>query len=761
LILPIFGGLVALALVGVAGAEAPTSFTAAGLGGGGAMFSPSFSPHDSNVMFVACDMSELFRSTDGASTWQPVSFREIRGNRWSAVRFTDVPNTLYVLDYAPRNLIDGQWPMRSTDGGVTWSDLPADPTGGEAYSLWADPDNSQRLLISDYSRLFFSSNGGTTWAQRHSTASGNGLHVGGVFWDGTTILVGTSVGLLESTDGGTSFSVSAKTGIAAGQAMISFAGAKQSGTTRLWALTATAGNVYAGYTVEDFFYSHQDVYAIDWSTGGSSWQMRNTGLPTGASDGLTFIGCARNNTSVAYVSGQRSNEDPMVYKTTNGGTGWSSVLTTTTNGNVQTGWAGHQGDRGWTYGAGTVGFSVASNDPNRIGFTDYGFLHISTDGGATWRAAYVPTSGLNPSGAATPKGKAYASNGIENTSAWWLHWSSTQNIFAGYTDIRGTRSTDGGATWSFNYTGHTENTAYHIVSHPNGRLYMATSTTHDIYQSTYLTDARLNGGDGRVITSNDSGATWTLLRDFNEPVIWLARDPNNNERLYASVIDSANGDIYRTGNLSAGASSTWTRLATPPRTEGHPFNIHVLNDGTLVSTYSGRRTAAGAFTASSGVFVSTNDGTSWVDRSHANMQWWTKDLVIWSGDAAQNTWFVGVFSGWGGAPNDRGGLYRTTDRGQNWTRLNTLHRVTSVAFDPIDPTEGLFTTEGDGLWSIVGATSASPTMIELTWYPFNQPERVFYNPFNQDEVWVTSFGNGLKRGTIQRVPVTLSGMLLY
>ena len=33
-------------------------------------------------------------------------------------------------------------------------------------------------------------------------------------------------------------------------------------------------------------------------------------------------------------------------------------------------------------------------------------------------------------------------------------------------------------------------------------------------------------------------------------------------------------------------------------------------------------------------------------------------------------------------------------------------------------------------------------------YPFHQPERVFFNPFNTQEVWVTSFGNGMKMGTI-------------
>ena len=35
--------------------------------------------------------------------------------------------------------------------------------------------------------------------------------------------------------------------------------------------------------------------------------------------------------------------------------------------------------------------------------------------------------------------------------------------------------------------------------------------------------------------------------------------------------------------------------------------------------------------------------------------------------------------------NEAGGLYRTTDRGQTWTRLNELYRVSSCTIDPGNP----------------------------------------------------------------------------
>ena len=202
---------------------------------------------------------------------------------------------------------------------------------------------------------------------------------------------------------------------------------------------------------------------------------------------------------------------------------------------------------------------------------------------------------------------------------------------------------------------------------------------------------------GSVLFSTNGGDTWQTMHDFGHVVTWVEVDPTNPNRLYAAVAHSTDGGIYVTNNAQAGAASTWTKLATPPRTEGHAFNIRVLTDGTLVVSYSGRRDAGGAFTASSGVFVSTNGGQSWQDRSHTGMRYWTKDVVIDPHDPTQNTWYASVFSGWGGPPNGLGGLYRTTDRGQHWTRINALDRVNSITVSPTNPNEAYLTTEIEGL----------------------------------------------------------------
>jgi hypothetical protein len=131
------------------------------------------------------------------------------------------------------------------------------------------------------------------------------------------------------------------------------------------------------------------------------------------------------------------------------------------------------------------------------------------------------------------------------------------------------------------------------------------------------------------------------------------------------------------------------------------------------------------------------------------MQYWTKDIIIDPSDATQKTWYVCVFSGWGGAPNGKGGLFKTTNRGASWTKLtgSQFDRVTSITFNPLQLTQAYLTTETQGLWVSGNMNVATPTWSLVSNYEFRQPERVFFNPFNPSEMWVTSFGNGLKVGS--------------
>jgi len=480
---------------------------------------------------------------------------------------------------------------------------------------------------------------------------------------------------------------------------------------------------------------------LDFGTS-TAWTKRVTGIAAGTYP--FFVGMALNDINDVYLGGSCDNGTPIVYKSTNGGQAWAGTLMTAGNKNVITGWQGSGGDRDWSYDQLIFGFAVCPTDAKRVAFTGYGFCHISTNGGTSWQQVYVSPSTQNPAGAATPKGKSYVGVGLENTSCWWLNWCDASNVWASFSDIKGIRSTDAGQTWSFNYTGQNANSSYQVAQGPSGTLYMATSSVHDMFESTHLTDASMNGGTGNVLTSTDKGKTWTKLGSIGHVVMGVALDPTNSKRMYATVAHGSVGGVYVCSDITKGASATWQLLSAPPRTQGHAFNITVLKDGTLVATYSGR--ISGSFTDSSGVFVSTDGGKTWVDRSAPNMHWWTMDLTVDPTDSTQKTWYVGVYSGWGGAANNRGGLYKSINRGQTWTEVWSSDRVGSCSIDPKNPKIMYVTTETEGLWASLNATSATPTFTQVASYPFRQPVRVFFNPNKAGEVWVTSFGNGVRVG---------------
>jgi hypothetical protein len=309
-------------------------------------------------------------------------------------------------------------------------------------------------------------------------------------------------------------------------------------------------------------------------------------------------------------------------------------------------------------------------------------------------------------------------------------------------------STNCGSAW-MSPLSLTYNSTYQTLKHPtNGLVYAAVSSVHDMYAwDQYCKDSPTDSGTGAILCSTNSGFTWFTFKNLGRPIVALALDPNNPNRLYASMVNSSTGGVYRTVNLSAGTSSTWTKLANPPRTQGHAYNIFVLNDGTLVSTYSAH-IATNNFQPRSGVFVSLDDGASWRDRTMvSNMMFYTKDITIDPHDPAQNTWYAGVWGEWGASAN-WGGLYCTTNRGTNWSRISSLKAVGSATISISNPDEMYLTTEDQGLWYSSNRRSASPTFTQVAGYPFRFPSRVFFNPYDTNEVWVTSYGNGMRLGRV-------------
>ena len=713
----------------------PPRWIPRGVGGGGAFFGPSINPHNPKEVFIACDMSEIFRSKDLGASWEMLNFRNLKGHmRMTGLQYTSDSNVLYALSSTV--------PSKSIDGGTTWSEL--DPGVDPVYCVYADLEDSNTLFVADDTKIFFSSDGGRNFSAVYTNSD---LHIAGAFFNGAEILIATRYGLLVSTNSGRKFSPFTTTGIPSTEGMVSFTGARQNGTNRFLCVTWNQNNIHTGIMGVELA-AYRGVYSLNYGQS-SAWSRATNGIGNYI---LAFIAMASSNTAVAYAAGTTAgNGYPAVFKTINGGTAWTQIFQISSNKNIYTGWRGdcvNSSDawQEWWWGPEPLGFNVCPTDPNRVIVTDMGFVHYTTNGGATWCQAYVNRLDQNATNTLSQAGKDYHSAGLENTACWSVEWASTNCMIASYTDIHGTHSEDGGITWTFP-TGLVMNTTYEVLTHPtNGKLYAAVSSIHNLYAyNEFVTDDTIDGGTGTIMVSQDCGNNWQELPGFPYPAVSLALDPNTPNRMFVSGVNSSGGGIFVSSNFQSGAGTKWTKLANPPRTEGHPYKIHVLKDGTLACSYSGR-VSGDDFTDSSGVFVSTNGGASWLDRTADGMRYWTEDLTIDPNDSSQQTWYAGVYKDdWSavGVP----GLYRTTNRGIAWTRILTnLDAVGSATVNPANPNELYVTTKNEGLWYTANARAAKPTFVAATNYPFKHPTRVFFNPYDRNEIWIVSFGGGLMMG---------------
>src|ERR1700733_10003556 len=159
--------------------ERPGGFRVIGPGGGGAMFNPTISPHDTNTVLISCDMTGSYITHDGGKSWRMFNLRGVVN--FFAFDPKD-PKTMYAH-------ATGLW--RSTDNGENWNlvypnpasvkgvkmasdhsdeDILADPDPlGNISALALDPADSQTLYAAagskDSHALFVSKDAGNSWTK--------------------------------------------------------------------------------------------------------------------------------------------------------------------------------------------------------------------------------------------------------------------------------------------------------------------------------------------------------------------------------------------------------------------------------------------------------------------------------------------------------------------------------------------------------------------------------------------------------------------
>ena len=70
--------------------------------------------------------------------------------------------------------------------------------------------------------------------------------------------------------------------------------------------------------------------------------------------------------------------------------------------------------------------------------------------------------------------------------------------------------------------------------------------------------------------------------------MWLAVDPHDPNIMYASVVNSLEGGMIRFEEYSGWGGCNMDEALSASADSGHPFNIRVLDNGSLLASYSAR-----------------------------------------------------------------------------------------------------------------------------------------------------------------------------
>lgn len=746
----------------------PATWTPRGIGSGGAIQNPTISPFNGNRVYLSCDMSQMFETTDFGATWNIQNHSKIQGGIRGKVVYTNDPLKLYAISASSSG---AYVPKKSLDGGNTWSNFSNNPcVNFGAFQIYSNPSDFNQFVISDKKNIYFTNNGGTSFVTIDTDNSTPGIHLAGVFFEGQNIYISSNKKMFKSTDGGLSFPAGnaltySNANILSTEGVVSFTGAKENGITKFFCSTISASNLTCRTYGSDvtFFVGLYELTAPFTSWSNITGSLSNSN----ASDveKAYYVTMLPTDIDTLYIGGAVASGGSnygTVFRSTNSGVNWTNQFLNNTkainNTDIYTGWVGNSSTAGYTHGWVSIntveGLAIDPNDVNRIIMTDKSAAHYSTDGGTIWHQMYVQPSDENPSNQTFSASKQYATSGLETTVTYWLTWIDQQNMIASCADITAIKSSNAGQKWSYDYSTTNIyaaaplriNDVSMIIKHPStGVLY---ASTGDVVGSNGIwDDSRLSQSHGRICFSTDNGTTWQILHDFDRPVTFIHIDKNNPDTMFACVQDvngGTIGGIYRCNAISTGSSSVWDTLTSPSRANNRPNSIYALSDGSLMASYYPYdSTGSFNYAHKSGVFYSIDGGSTWIDRSDILMQEKTFTLIPDPNDVSDSTWYACV--GNTATPN-AGGIYKTVNRGSSWINLLPGTSVVSCTFHPILPNEMYICSELTGLYYATNTNNPTFSPNPISNYDFRAPQRVFFNPYDANEVWVTSFGNGLKKG---------------
>lgn len=662
---------------------------------GGRMLSLAIDPTDSSRLWAGASSGGLWLSTvagEGADAWTRVETGFPSLSVSAIVIQPSDPNVMYIgtgeISRYVRPLIGtpgarssyGLGILKSTDGGATWSTTGLTWTFDQSRAVLAmemDPVDSATLWAATSEGLYKTTDSGATWTLSHAE------------------LMAMDV-LADPNDGNTVYVAHGQLGV--------------------------PGNGVAG------------VYKT--TDGGSSWTLLSGGLPT-TDFGRTALSASEDGSRIyASVTSATAYDVLGLYRSTNGGSSWTTASTTNYTGGQ--GWydnvVGVQPGTGSTDVVITAGLDVyrSTNSGSSLSQVAYwwaGYGGVVPNGGPEGPSDYVHADQhailFDPSDANTVY--IACDGGVFKSSDGGVNWggkngglrttqfynglangSTTQTLALGGLQDNGTVLWTGNDSWDKTYGGDggwcaidptDESTMYEeyvylniskttdaganwfeVHSYSSGSanfiapFVIAPSSPSVIYGGMHSVEKSTNGGSSWFYPDGSSDWNGTAVATIG--VAWT--DPDH---VVAGTGDSGSSPTIEI-RWSTDGGASWTVVGGGQLPDRYPtdFTYDFNDPGRVWATFSGYGTGH--------VFESTDAGATWTDRSGDLPDIPVQSVALDPDYPAMA--YVGTDLG----------TYQTTDGGATWVDFNSgmpIAMVTDLAVHAASRTLRA-ATFGNGVW---------------------------------------------------------------
>lgn len=596
------------------------------------------SPANPQIVLIGSSTGGLWRSTNGGSSFTPVSDDQVDLAVGSIAFAPSDPQIVYAgMGDTKLNYL-GSGVLKSTNGGASWRKVSNQslPSPATVARLEIDPASPNRIYLAQYSRLanseiqssglFISTDGGVNWTK---TFTGWARDVVINPANRQTIYLGVRArepgegaqpaGLYRSTDSGQTWSVI-------------LASPFEANSTRDFRVAVSSANPQKLYCYYGGTIAQTSEVRLSVSADlGQTWSDKSLlGLDTAAFGYNTYIYVDPTDAEKVYI-GSRD-----LFRSVDGGGTWT---------NLTRNFSPFGDFLEYTPGFSNThpdqhGFAFAPSNPNTIFLGNDGGFAKSTDGGVTFRSFNTSLS-------------------LTQFIGITLHPTNPAISYGGTQDNGTQRRTNGSSEWR------------EFASGDGGRAVLSVSSP-DIVFASYIR--------GVIFRYSNNGLSFdrqvASASSFFEP-------PAARIAFYPPFVGNGVNDTLYVGTwrlfVSADLGDTW---AAPGGEADLTKGINLKGRDVLTAIGVSRSDTRVIYTGSGqGRAMATSDGgATWVDITTGLPDRFISSVTV---DPTNSSTAFLTVSGYG-----TGHVFKTTDRGTSWTNLsNNLPDIPVNAFliDPVSP----------------------------------------------------------------------------